>query len=242
VRPRLLDLFCGAGGAAMGYHRAGFDVVGVDNRPQPNYPFEFVQADALEFLNGGWFWERRLFGDKGHGPFDAIHASPPCPLYSTIGKQSRKMGNARMERHPDLVAPTRELLQATGLPYVIENVPGSPLIDPVTLCGSMFGIDVRRHRLFETNWPLMAPRCQHGAWANTYTQARYHGGKTVTVGRTVGVYGGGQGMGEGEGDLWREAMEIDWMTRREMAQAIPPIYTEYIGNQLLAHIKQEAVA
>jgi DNA (cytosine-5)-methyltransferase 1 len=230
LKPRLLDLFCGAGGCSVGYARAGFDVVGVDIRPQPNYPFEFIQADALEVL--------REYGIEDQA--DAIHASPPCPLYSTIGKQSRATGNARMERHPDLVAPTRELLQATGLPYVIENVPGAPLLDPVTLCGSMFGIDVRRHRLFETNWPFMAPRCQHGAWTNTYTQARYHGGKTVTVGRTIGVYGGGQGMGEGEGELWREAMEIDWMTRREMTQAIPPVYTELIGNQLLSHIETAA--
>ena len=233
MRPRLLDLFCGAGGAAMGYHRAGFDVVGVDIAPQPNYPFAFVQGDALAVATWAWPWPSGCRFPEG---FDAIHASPPCPLYSTIGKQQRQQGRAIEAHHPDLVGPTRELLQATGLPYVIENVPGAPLHEPTLLCGSMFGLDVRRHRLFETNFYVMTPSCHHGAWANSYTQARYHGGKTLTVGRTIGVYGGGQGMGPGEGDLWRKALGIDWMTRKEMAQAIPPAYTELIGRQLWTEV------
>jgi DNA (cytosine-5)-methyltransferase 1 len=207
-------------------------VVGVDNKPQPNYPFSFVQDDALAYL--------RDLPYKGVQLFDAIHASPPCPHYSTIGKQQRQLGRAVEERHPDLVGPTRDLLVATGIPYVIENVPGAPLLEPVTLCGSMFGLDVRRHRLFETSFDAFVPQCQHGAWTNSYTQARYHGEKRLTVGRTVGVYGGGQGMGPGEVDLWRAAMDIDWMTRREMAQAIPPAYTELIGAQLLQHVRAMA--
>src|SRR5665213_3193952 len=132
-RPRLLDLFSGAGGAAVGYHRAGFEVVGVDIKPQPHYPFEFRQKDAL------WVLE----GETMEG-FDAIHASPPCQAYS----KARKLQGLR---HPDLIASVRELLLAISLPYVIENVPGAPLRNPVLLCGEMFGLGVRRERLFETN-------------------------------------------------------------------------------------------
>lgn len=226
MRPLLLDLFCGAGGAAVGYHRAGFDVIGVDIAPQPRYPFPFVQANALEHLASLTWLEVQQYA--------AVHASPPCPRYSTIGKQARQQGRAVLERHPDLVGPTRDALRAAGLPYVIENVPGAPLHAPSLLCGSMVGLDVRRHRLFETSFQLLAPPCQHGVWTNSYTQARYHGGKRETVSRTIGVYGGGQGMGAGEGDLWRAAMGIEWMTRRELAQAIPPAFTELVGWQLLA--------
>ena len=145
MRPRLLDLFCGAGGAAVGYHRAGFDVVGVDITPQPNYPFEFVQADALDCA--------RLVIRCGTATFDAIHASPPCQAYIAACRRATSAAD-----HPDLIGPTRELLQATGLPYVIENVARRPAASTaVLLCGSMFGLGVRRHRLFETNWPLMTP-------------------------------------------------------------------------------------
>src|SRR5690348_3701176 len=137
-RPRLLDLFCGAGGCAAGYQDAGFYVVGVDKEPQPNYCGDvFIQTDALEIL-AEWHFDA----------FDAIHASPPCQRYSLAQNASK---NA--DAHPDLVEPVREALQATGLPYVIENVPGAPLLDPITLCGKSFGLNVKRHRLFETNWP-----------------------------------------------------------------------------------------
>lgn len=142
-RPLLLDLFCGAGGAAMGYHRAGFDVIGVDLNPQPRYPFEFHQCDALEWLS----YEQN--------EFDAIHASPPCQRYTALAKGN----NANVDDYPDLIAPTRELLQETGLPYVIENVPSAPLRYPITLCGEMFGLSVIRHRLFESNLPLLM--CPH---------------------------------------------------------------------------------
>jgi DNA (cytosine-5)-methyltransferase 1 len=159
VRPRLLDLFCGAGGAAVGYHRPGFDVVGVDIKPQSNYPFEFHQADALEFPLEG---------------FNAIHASPPCQGYSQLAA----MHPGR--EYPLLIEPTRELLLSTGLPYVIENVEGAPLprhpqLDGTWgfwLCGSMFGLGVtrgflRRHRLFETNFPVVQPQCRSCASAST---------------------------------------------------------------------------
>src|SRR5688500_15798892 len=157
MKPRLLDLFCGAGGAAMGYHRAGFEVMGVDINRQPHYPFEFIQADAL--------WYLAALEDKRHGltakdAFDVIHASPPCQLYSTVGKQAAKKHDIT---YPDLVGPTRELLVKSGLPYVIENVMGAPLISPIRLCGSSFGLDIRRHRRFELGGfdILLTPPCAH---------------------------------------------------------------------------------
>jgi DNA (cytosine-5)-methyltransferase 1 len=186
-------------------------VVGVDIRPQPNYPFEFIQGDALAILRAA----------RGRLAFDAIHASPPCQAYSVATRD--KTG------HADLVAPIRELLQATGLPYVIENVPGAPLIDPVTICGSSLGMKVRRHRLFETNWPLMVPSCAHGQ-----------------QGQPVGVYGEGSSKGQKRGrKASTEAevlavMEMPWANRREATQAIPPAYTELIGHQLLAHLRVAA--
>jgi DNA (cytosine-5)-methyltransferase 1 len=235
-RPRLLDLFSGAGGAAMGYHRAGFEVVGVDSAPQPNYPFRFVQADALLTLEGmiggaplrGGFLE----------DFAAIHASPPCQAHSTIGKQAR--GRDPELKHADLVGPTRELLIASGLPYVIENVPGAPLINPVQLCGSWFGLNIRRHRLFETNWPLLSTPCSHH-WQiprfrsldqrrhNTRTTVPIHGGSRLAS--VVGVHGHINYAGEMQ--LRAEAMGIDWMTPYELTQAIPPAYTALIGEQLM---------
>lgn len=169
ARPRLLDLFCCAGGAGMGYYRAGFDVVGVDIAPQPHYPFAFHQADALDFL-----------AEHGH-EFDAIHASPPCQLYSTTKYAHEDNGT-----HPDLLAPTRQALIECGIPYVIENVEGAPLIDPLTLCGSEFGLrapDVdglplalRRHRLFESSvWLMGAGGCFHDDTqvAGSYTAGRH---------------------------------------------------------------------
>ncbi len=209
-RPRLLDLFCGAGGCSMGYHRAGFDVVGVDHKPQPRYPFAFVQGDALEYL-------------AAHGrEFDAIHASPPCQRYSVLAAMHPERD------YPDLLDPTRELLLSIGCPWVIENVETAPMESEMTLfgngvilCGSMFGLGVergylRRHRCFETSFPVDQPRCQH-------------------QGVAVGVYGHGGHSGKHR-MLYRkeasEAMRIDWMTRDEMTQAIPPAYTEWIGLRL----------
>lgn len=208
MRPRLLDLFCGAGGAAMGYHRAGFDVVGVDIKPQPRYPFEFHQADALEFLR-----------EHGH-EFDAIHASPPCQAYT----RGRKLqGNT----HPDLVAPVRDLLETTGKPYVIENVPGAPLVNPVVLEGQMFpGLRTQRKRLFETNWPLDVPILRPPPPARNAKM-----GRPVTPGEWMHVVGHFSGLSEA-----REAMGIDWMGQHELAQAIPPAYTEFIGRRLLEEL------
>jgi len=210
-RPRLLDLFCGAGGAAAGYHRAGFDVVGVDIAPQPNYPFEFVQADALEMAEGA------------RADFDAIHASPPCQAYSTMGQRFPET----QADHPDLIAPTRALLEQSGLPYVIENVMGArrEMHSPYRLCGSSFGLRLQRHRLFETNFPMLVPQCQH-------------------TGDEIPVYGkldGRRLWTRSDGSELRsartlaeasDAMGIDWMTWDELTQAIPPAYTEHIGSYL----------
>lgn len=208
-RPRLLDLFCGAGGASMGYHRAGFDVVGVDINPQPHYPFEFHQADALHFLEC-------VEPDDYLNRFDAIHASPPCQAYSAITDVQGDRSS-----HPDLLPPTREHLAASGLPWVIENVPGAPMRADYKLCGCMFGLGVRRERWFETSWRAFDLRqsCVHPDAA-------------------VGVYGYGgprPGSGKLSGRLatWSKAMGIDWMESLELAQAIPPAYTEYIGRQLI---------
>jgi DNA (cytosine-5)-methyltransferase 1 len=224
-RPRLLDLFCGAGGAAMGYHRAGFDVVGVDIEPQPNYPFMFVRADALEVLGDG-FW---LLG--GVSDFDAIHASPPCQAYS----QTQRLHG---REHPRLIEPIRAALRSIGLPYVIENVVGAPLVNPIVLCGSSFGLAVKKHRLFELDpFYMLAPPCQHPTEAKYSTHARKD---KAQLSPFVHVYGTGGGAGK-DIDLWRWAMGVEWMqTKAEIAEAIPPAYTEFIGHQLLAHVQRDA--
>lgn len=213
MKPRILDLFCGAGGAGTGYHHAGFDVVGVDINPQPNYPFQLIQADAIVEISrhGG-----------GLRDFDAIHASPPCQAYSNA---QRLMKND----HPDLIGRTREMLVATGLPYVIENVVGSPLVNPIVLEGQMFpGLRTSRPRLFETNWdleqPLFPPRPVHTKM-----------GRPPVDGEFMHVVGNFSGAQAG-----RDAMGIDWMTRDELREAIPPAYTEWIGARLMEEILVEA--
>lgn len=215
---RLLDLFCCAGGAAMGYHRAGFtEIVGVDIAHQSRYPFEFVRGDALEYVAA-----------HGH-EFDAIHASPPCQAYSeATPMQSR--GN-----HPDLIEPTRGLLQAIGKPYVIENVENARhlLINPVKLCGTMFGLSIWRHRYFEI-WPdvwALTPTCKHDRRPITV----HSGSHTRKTWEPVRVTGGARtGVRPRESvDVVRWAMEIDWMVQEELTEAIPPAYTEWIGRHLL---------
>lgn len=220
MKPRLLDLFCGAGGAGMGYHRAGFDVVGVDIKQQGHYPFEFHQADALEYV-----------AQHGH-EFDAIHASPPCQADSVTRNMPWTRGHKG--EIPRLIKPVRELLQDTGLPYVIENVVGADLICPITLCGTMFGIKVFRHRIFESSCLMLQP--PHIP----------HTGLQVGRDGFVCVAGhGDSGRGRIPADhrnkaSWQLGMGIDWMTMGEMAEAIPPAYTEFIGRQLIRAIRQEA--
>lgn len=225
---RILDLFCGAGGCSVGYARAGFDVVGVDLHPQPHYPYEFHQADALEVLE-------RL--ELAGAPFDAIHASPPCQAYT----HAKHLGNRGRKDHPDLVAVTRDALQRIGLPYVIENVPGAPLIDPVTICGSTVGLDVQRHRLFETNWPLMAPACQHGVWIKHRFAGTPRADGSKPLSRIVNQMASGTSHA-----ALATAMGIDWIPDSggrpadALRQAIPPAFCELIGWQLRQYLSSEA--
>ena len=220
-KPRLLDLFCGAGGAAMGYSRAGFDVTGVDVAPQPNYPFRhgFRRADVMN---------RAEVTDRFLRSFDVIHASPPCQAHSVMTKRSGKQGE-----HPDYIGFLRLRLQALGIPYVIENVPGAPLISPVRLCGSSFGLPLRRHRLFESSLPISGLPCAHDSLPKNI-RIMNRGWKMTQF---VPVYGSG---GCKARELWPIAMGITWMTTSEMAEAIPPAYTEFIGHQLLRAIAQAA--
>jgi DNA (cytosine-5)-methyltransferase 1 len=216
MRPLLLDLFCGAGGAAMGYWRAGFDVVGVDIKPQPHYPFEFIQADALEYLEYNLSF-----------PVDAIHASPPCQAFS----QAVKIANR--PKHADLLEPTRLLLEASDSPYVIENVPRAPLLGPITLCGSSFGLPIRRHRLFESNVFLMSLPCTHSAYPRVFPPA-WNRSTPLRVLSISGGYQTRKQVGEDFMDQHKAAMGIDWdIAYDELSQAIPPAYTEFIGGQLL---------
>jgi len=220
---RILDLFCGAGGAAMGYARAGFEVVGVDIFPQKNYPFDFIRADATEFPLDG---------------FDFIHASPPCQAYSAMSTRWKR-------EHPKLIGLIRNRLIQSGKPYVIENVPGADLIDPIMLCGTMFGLQtkegsqLRRHRLFECSLFLgLTPECRHN---NGYAIGVYGGGQNPARRRpaTIGVWGnpGGHSVRDNLDhygiEARREAMGIDWMSYKELSQSIPPAYTEWIGRKLL---------
>lgn len=222
MRPRLLDLFSCAGGAAMGYHRAGFEVVGVDIEPQPRYPFEFHQGDALEFAARHW------------REFDAIHASPPCQHFSDLAKRN---GNA--DDWPDLIHPTRVVAIATGLPYVIENVEGAPLRDPVWLCGTQFPeLAVIRHRGFESNIDI--PALPHGDHPLVFTmdKRKAHYGKLDQNTSFVQVTGGGNATVANKA----RAMGIDWMTGKELNEAIPPAFTEYLGRHLLAELASGVAA
>ena len=204
---RALDLFCGAGGCSVGYSRAGFEVVGVDLEPMKDYPFEFHKGDAVEFVL-----------KHGH-EFDLIHASPPCQAHSAMQHIHKNPND-----HPRLIEPTRDALIAIGKPYVIENVVGSPLFSPVTLCGTMFGLRIIRHRLFEMSFPVdvLLPPCNH---SDVYDP--WHGK-----------------VGERSAERFRKAMGIDWMTdagggRRKgtLGLAIPPAYTEWIGRKAIEAIQ-----
>jgi DNA (cytosine-5)-methyltransferase 1 len=221
-KPRLLDLFCGAGGAAMGYHRAGFEVVGVDIKPQPHYPFEFIQADVMDLLSR----EGTVDNEWRLGRFDVIHASPPCQGYANLGNDT----------HPRLIAPVREALRAIGLPYVIENIQDAkPFMEaPVVLCGSSFGLHVRRHRLFESSELLMAPgRCQHKAQGEIRGYYGKPGWLCWTPGAAAFQKKGRRPLLRGSVEKAPADMGIDWMTWDELREAIPPDYTEWIGKQLM---------
>lgn len=204
MKPKCLDLFCCAGGAGEGYKLAGFDVTGVDIVEQPKNPHRFILGDALEYA-------------KKHGhEYDFIHASPPCQAYTKAGKQWRKEG----KEYPDLIAETRKVLQELGKPYVIENVPDSPLIDPIKLNGSFFGIKVHRLRLFETNFELPQPEFEHI--------------QPVKMGRPVKEGDVIQPVGHFSGVPYaRKEMELPWMGQKELAQAIPPVYTKWIAERYL---------
>lgn len=212
MRLRLLDLFCGAGGAAVGYHRAGFEVIGIDINPQPHYPFAFIRAEGN--------WQRSWLKPWQVRGYAAIHASPPCQKFTAY----RRRGGGVGDGYPDLIEEMRQILITTGLPYVLENVPGSPVQPTVQLCGSSFGLDVRRHRWFETNVPMMSPPCAHGLQRPRFPAAT----NRVNLRRTVEV-----GVWRIPLKVQQRAMGIDWMTLEELSEAIPPAYTEYIGAQLL---------
>jgi DNA (cytosine-5)-methyltransferase 1 len=204
----------------MGYHRAGFEVVGVDIKPQPRYPFTFIQADALEYC-------------REHGrEYDAIHASPPCQAYSAANNIHGRTD------HPDLIDATREALMAAGRPYVIENVPGAPLRDPALVCGLSLGLNVKRHRLFESSGLLLlgTPCGDHaGDWLCVFGNSCR--GRCHVSGRAKG--GGPRCLRPTlPTDRCRDAMRIEWMNRNELSQAIPPAYTEYIGRQLILSVSQ----
>ena len=225
--PRLLDLFCGAGGAATGYYRAGFDkIVGVDINPQPRYPLEFVQADALEYV-----------AEHGY-EFDAIHASPPCQGYSIM----RNLPWNKDRAYPLLIEPTEELLNATGKFWVIENVMGAHL-PAGWLCGTMFGLPFYRHRAFAGNWFWLQPghpKHSRREQAGSAVRDSQHRGSAVTENFVHGNGAQSNDVGIGPSTGWRlaaEAMRIDWMKRGELTQAIPPASPEYIGHAVIKPLK-----
>ena len=205
-----MDLFCCAGGASMGLVSAGFDVIGVDIEEQPEYPFSFVLADALEFPLAG---------------FDLIWASPRCQAFTAY---RRRPGHVR-EVESQIPA-VRERLRSSGTLYVIENVPGAPLERAVVLCGSMFGLDVRRHRQFEASFPIDVPACNHAAQTPRFAHATNRKNLRSTV--EVGVY-------RIPVPVQRKAMGIDWMSLPKLSQAIPPAYAEHIGRAALRAMVRE---
>jgi DNA (cytosine-5)-methyltransferase 1 len=228
--PVIIDFFCCGGGASVGFERAGFDVLGIDNEPQPHYPFEFMQMsalDALDILNSGG----KIEFDTGRvidaDDVAAYVGSPPCKVHTSLKFFSGA-------HHLDLIPDTRQRFRASGKPYIIENVPGAPLIDPVQLCGLVFGLgaecidgwrNLKRHRLFESNIPLIGtPPCDtdHGPVIGVY-----------------GVGGGGhqQHSYKGYAQESRDAMGIDWLPQKYLSQALPPAYTKFLGDQLMRALR-----
>ena len=210
---RLLDIFCGAGGASKGYEMAGFDVTGIDLKSGKRYPFTYIKKDF------------KTLTVEDLQDYDVIHASPPCQTFS-ITKNLRIAQNKKTDKE-DLLDVTRQLLIDSGKPYVLENVPGAPLRNPIQLCGSVFNLQVRRHRLFESNMPLKGSGCDH-----------------KQQGRPVGIYGSlndkipGGGQTAKTIEIARQAMGINWMIWTELVEAIPPMYTEFIGKQVMTYLQR----
>jgi DNA (cytosine-5)-methyltransferase 1 len=235
MRPLALDMFCGAGGASMGLHRAGFDVVGVDIRPQPHYPFPFMRADALR-------------PPVDLRTFDFVWASPPCQAHTPLRHVTGRS-------YADVIPETRAQLRASGVPYCIENVPGAPLFGTVMLCGTMFGLGVRdaelrRHRWFETNFLLLQPECRHGGGAciGVYGKSPENRGAGSARYRTITVTGSTPQQNVERNRVRetysvadaREAMGIDWMPMSGLAQAVPPAYAEFIGRAAMQAVSGRA--
>lgn len=212
LKPRLVDFFCGAGGMTKGYQRAGFHVTGVDHKPQPNYcGDEFIQADALELMADETFMAQ----------FSAVHASPPCQQWTAYRRRGAGVGDG----YPDLIDRTRQLLLDAGLPWVMENVRGSMLDAQIQLCGSMFGLEVRRHRLFESSFPLMSPPCNHSRQRGSFPPATNRANRRKTV--EVGVW-------RIPLETQKRAMGVDWeCTLHELSEMVPPAYAQFIGEQLI---------
>jgi DNA (cytosine-5)-methyltransferase 1 len=234
-KPLLLDLFCGAGGAGMGYHRAGFDVLGVDINPQPHYPFRFEQADALDYLRE----EIRFKHYYSHvREVVAVHASPPCQAHTTMSNKHRGKGSLA-DRRVDLIGPTRELLLELGVPYIIENVTGAKraLWNPILLHGGQFGLGVHRPRYFESNVALVAPPRSLPALNPIGVYGKHHDGRRLFTRADGSIQRAAKSLDEG-----RAAMGIDWMEWRELAESLPPSFTEYLGRQLLQHLASERAA
>lgn len=210
---KLLDLYCGVGGASMGYSRAGFDVTGVDLKHGKRYPFKYIRANVLDILADIEFLNE----------FDVIHASPPCQTHSIT--KNLRIAQGKSTSKIDLIPETRAGLIQSSKPFIIENVMGSPLIDPIMLCGSAFGLKVRRHRIFESNIKLTGSVCDH-----------------KKQGRPVGVYGSLNDEIPNGGKTAKtiseakEVMGIEWGIWTELVEAIPPVYTEYLGKQMITQL------
>ena len=207
-KSRLLDLFCGAGGASMGYAMAGFDVTGIDLKHGKRYPFTYIKGNVLDYLNTEFLRQ-----------FDVIAASPPCQTFSATKHLRNAQGKSTNK--VNMIPEVRDALIASGVPYVIENVPNAPLIKPVQLCGSAFGLKVRRHRLFESNLDITGTFCDH-----------------KNQGKPIGIYGSMRDEIPNGGHTAKTmpeanaAMEIDWMIWGELVESIPPAYTHYLGKQI----------